>query len=257
MRLTLPKAKSIPNDLNTHQVDAVACALRWDNEPSTTTLAELNESQIRRFVERARMPWDNSTNALTKLGLMQDGQPANVARLFFADQPIQLRCAVFASITSATILDRHNFDGDILELIEYAEKYILKHIHIGMRVEGLRRVDLGVVGVRRAKDLHHPRQHRVHPRSHVQWHRRHPDGIHPDHRSTSRSSAAHSLAGQLRLTTKSPRCRRTCTGVGATGADGVSDDMPSGNASAMNGAGASALSCAVKVCTSLASRSQR
>jgi ATP-dependent DNA helicase RecG len=99
-------------------------------------------------VERAGLPWgldDNRpTNALTKLGLLQDGQLLNAARLFFAHQPIQLRCALFASTTSATILDRQDFDGDVLELIDEAEKYILKniHIHIGMRLEGMRRVDV-------------------------------------------------------------------------------------------------------------------
>ena len=123
-----------------------SAALRWDNEPSATTLAELNESKIRRFVERAGLPWaetpDNARHALDKLGLLKDGQAVNAAHLFFAEHPIQLRCAVFASTTSATILDRHDFDGDILELIEEAEKYILKNIHIGMRLEGLRRVDV-------------------------------------------------------------------------------------------------------------------
>ena len=49
---------------------------------------------------------------------------------------------MFASTTSATIIDRHDFDGDILELIDEAEKYILKNIHIGMRLEGMRRVDV-------------------------------------------------------------------------------------------------------------------
>jgi ATP-dependent DNA helicase RecG len=44
--------------------------------------------------------------------------------------------------STATILDRHDFDGDVLELIEEAEKYILKNIHIGMRLEGMRRVDV-------------------------------------------------------------------------------------------------------------------
>lgn len=119
-----------------------SAALRWDNEPSTTALAELSETKIRRFVERAGLPWDNTANALAKLGLVQDGQLLNAARLFFADQPIQLRCAVFASTTSATIIDRHDFDGDILALIDEAEKYILKNIHIGMRLEGMRRVDV-------------------------------------------------------------------------------------------------------------------
>lgn len=123
-----------------------SAALRWDNEPCATALTELSETKIRRFLERAGLPWgndgDSTTNALTKLGLLQDGKLLNAARLFFADQPIQLRCAVFASTTSATILDRHDFDGDILELIEEAEKYILKNIHIGMRLEGMRRVDV-------------------------------------------------------------------------------------------------------------------
>jgi ATP-dependent DNA helicase RecG len=119
-----------------------SAALRWDNEPSTTVVTELSETKIRRFLERAGLPWDSTANALTKLGLMQGEQIVNAARLFFADQPIQLRCAVFASTTSATILDRHDFDGDILELIEEAEKYILKNIHIGMRLDGMRRVDV-------------------------------------------------------------------------------------------------------------------
>ena len=119
-----------------------SAALRWDNEPSTTALAELSETKIRRFVERAGQPWDNTANALAKLGLVQGGQLLNAARLFFAQQPIQLRCAVFASTTSATIIDRHDFDGDVLELIDEAEKYILKNIHIGMRLEGMRRVDV-------------------------------------------------------------------------------------------------------------------
>jgi ATP-dependent DNA helicase RecG len=119
-----------------------SAAMRWDNEPSNTALGELSEDKIRRFLERAGLPWDSTANALTKLGLMQGAQIVNAARLFFAHQPIQLRCAVFASTTSATILDRHDFDGDILQLIEEAEKYILKNIHIGMRLEGLRRVDV-------------------------------------------------------------------------------------------------------------------
>lgn len=36
-----------------------SAALRWDNEPCSTPLAELSEDKIRRFVERAGLPWDN------------------------------------------------------------------------------------------------------------------------------------------------------------------------------------------------------
>ena len=48
---------------------------------------------------------------------------------------------------SATIIDRHDFDGDILELIEEAQKYILKNIHIGMRLNGLYREDVPEISV--------------------------------------------------------------------------------------------------------------
>lgn len=117
-------------------------ALRWDNEPGNTPLTALDETKLRRFVETAGLRWDNAHNALEKLGLLAQGQPVNAARLFFTGQPIELRCAVFATDTSATIIDRHDFNGDILELIEEAEKYILKNIHIGMELDGLKRVDV-------------------------------------------------------------------------------------------------------------------
>lgn len=72
----------------------------------------------------------------------------NAATLFFAAKPpMQLRCAVFASTDSATIIDRHDFDGDILELIEEAQKYILKNIHIGMRLKGLYREDVPEISI--------------------------------------------------------------------------------------------------------------
>lgn len=117
-------------------------ALRWENEPSGLTLEQLNPEKISRFLALANLPPDSAVSALEKLDLLRQGVPLNAAKLFFADAPIQLRCAVFATHTSSTIIDRHDFDGDILELIEEAEKYALKNIHIGMRLEGLRRVDV-------------------------------------------------------------------------------------------------------------------
>ncbi len=53
-----------------------------------------------------------------------------------------MRCAVFGTETTSFIIDRQEFYGNILELIEEAQKYILKNIHIGMRLEGLYRVDV-------------------------------------------------------------------------------------------------------------------
>ncbi len=129
-------------ELETLILEQNRVALRWDNEPGQFGIEALDEGKIRQFLERAGLPWDNTANTLQKLDLLNNGQPCNAAALFFTDSSIQLRCAVFASQTSATIIDRHDFTGDILELIGEAEKYILKNIHIGMQLDGLRRLDV-------------------------------------------------------------------------------------------------------------------
>ena len=121
--------------------------LRWDNQPGSFTLGDLDSAKIKRFVERAKLSWDTPENALSKLELLNNGRLLNPAILFFGVKPIQLRCAVFMATDSSTIIDRHDFNGDILELIEEAQKYILKNIHIGMRLEGLRRVDVPEIPV--------------------------------------------------------------------------------------------------------------
>jgi ATP-dependent DNA helicase RecG len=129
-------------ELETLILEQNRVALRWDNEPGQFGIEAMDEGKIRQFLERAGLPWDNTANTLQKLDLLNNGQPCNAAALFFTDSSIQLRCAVFASQTSATIIDRHDFTGDILELIGEAEKYILKNIHIGMQLDGLRRLDV-------------------------------------------------------------------------------------------------------------------
>lgn len=80
--------------------------------------------------------------------MLKEGKLLNAARLFFAKAPpMELRCAVFGTTDSAMIIDRHDIQGDILELIEEAQKYILKTIHIGMRLDGLYRVDVPEISV--------------------------------------------------------------------------------------------------------------
>jgi len=122
--------------------------LRWDNEVSQLRVADLDEAKLKRFVERAGLSWDTPANAVDKLGLLKDGKLVNAAPLFFAKSaPMQLRCAVFGTTDSAMIIDRHESDGDILELIEEAQRYVLKNIHIGMRLDGLYRVDVPEISV--------------------------------------------------------------------------------------------------------------
>lgn len=116
--------------------------LRWDNQPCDLSVDQLDYSKLRAFVERAGLKWDRPENALDKLGLSSGGHLLNATKLFFTSEPMELRCAVFGTTDSAMIIDRHDIHGDILELIEEAQKYVLKNIHIGMRLEGLYRKDV-------------------------------------------------------------------------------------------------------------------
>jgi ATP-dependent DNA helicase RecG len=147
-------------------------SLRWDNKPCAVTMEDLNEDKVKAFVARAELPWDTLPNALQKLDLLINGKPANAALVFFAKKStVKMRCAVFASITSATLLDQQDYQGDILELIEQGQSYILRNIYKGMRLEGLYRVDvpeLAVPALREAlinafchRDYHDPDEVRI------------------------------------------------------------------------------------------------
>lgn len=137
-------------ELETIIVEKNQNALRWDTRALDKPWPDLEIKKVKSFAKRAHLQWDTMgeddemrlQHSLTKLELLQKGELCNAARLFFANEPIQLRCAVFGTTDTVTIIDRHDFDGDILELIEEAQKYILKNIHIGMRLEGLYRVDV-------------------------------------------------------------------------------------------------------------------
>jgi ATP-dependent DNA helicase RecG len=115
----------------------------WDSEPIQDASFKPNAAKIRAYVRKAGLPWTNAQSALKSLGLHVDGHYLNATRIFFAKPPAHaLRCAVFATSTTATIIDQHDFNGDILTLIEEAEKYIMKNTRIGMRLDGLTRVDV-------------------------------------------------------------------------------------------------------------------
>jgi len=116
---------------------------RWDMEVSGLNLSALDLDSIRQFVEKAGLTWKTPEAALENLGLLQDEHLLNAASVFFQKQPpYELRTAVFAGTSSSSLLDQQSFKGGILELIEEAQRYILKNIHIGMHVEGLERVDV-------------------------------------------------------------------------------------------------------------------
>ena len=123
--------------------------LRWDNKPCKgATLVDISLQKIRSYLKKADLPHDTARNALKKLWLLAEEQPQNAAILLFGKNPerflqnARLRCAVFATADTTTLLDMQDYAGDVFQLIGQAEQYVLRNIHIGMRLEGLYRVDV-------------------------------------------------------------------------------------------------------------------
>ncbi|PIU17710.1 MAG: ATP-dependent DNA helicase [Elusimicrobia bacterium CG08_land_8_20_14_0_20_59_10] len=124
-------------------------ALRWDTEPcAEAKVADISAQKLRQFLKTAGLKYDNTRNALLKLKLVRQARPLNAAVVLFARSPqvfypnVKLRCALFSGADTAVILDRKEFEGDVFFLIVKAEAYILEHINLGMRVDGLQRVDV-------------------------------------------------------------------------------------------------------------------
>ncbi len=123
--------------------------IRWDNcICNGAKLEDISAMKLRHFLQRADLSYDGIRNALNKLELLIGGHPKNAAVLLFGKNPERfltnagLRCAVFATADTLTPLDMQDYAGDVFSLIEKAEQYILRNIHVGMRLEGLYRVDV-------------------------------------------------------------------------------------------------------------------
>lgn len=123
--------------------------LRWDTEVcAKATVDDIGPGKLKSFLKLSGLTFDTVPNSLEKLNLVQDGKLLNAAVLCFARKPekffpnARLRCAVFGALDTTVTISMQDFYGDVFYLIKKAEEYILEHINIGMRLDGLFRVDV-------------------------------------------------------------------------------------------------------------------
>ncbi|RLJ00582.1 MAG: hypothetical protein DRP06_01880 [Candidatus Aenigmatarchaeota archaeon] len=111
-------------------------------------LGDISSAKIKEFVNKSNLKYISVENSLKNFGLIKSDKLLNTTVILFGKKPekifpnAKLRCAVFERTDSAYIIDRHEFEGDLFYLIRKAEEYILQNIHIGMKLEGLYRVDV-------------------------------------------------------------------------------------------------------------------
>jgi len=123
--------------------------LRWDMEVcDKATVDDIGPGKLKSFLKLSGLKFDTIHNSLEKLNLLRDGKLLNAAVICFARRPekffpnARLRCAVFGTLDTTFTISMQDFYGDPFYLIKKAEEYILEHINIGMRLEGMLRVDV-------------------------------------------------------------------------------------------------------------------
>jgi len=122
----------------------------WDTDTNSEfNLNDISEEKLKKYVAQVGLKYGTKINALEKLGLMKGKLLTNASIILFGKNPskhfnlLNLRCAVFTGNDKAsTVIDMKDFQGDVFELIEHAQQYILQHINVGMKLEGLKRVDV-------------------------------------------------------------------------------------------------------------------
>ncbi len=121
--------------------------MKWDDKfCKEAKIEDIDEKRLAWFLTLAERELTTVLGALNKLGLVKDGKLLNAAVILFGKSPqnffrnAKLRGAVFDE--ASDIIDMQEFEGNLFDLIEEAEKYFLKNIHIGMRLEGMRRINI-------------------------------------------------------------------------------------------------------------------
>ncbi|MBU0460619.1 MAG: putative DNA binding domain-containing protein [Nanoarchaeota archaeon] len=123
--------------------------LHWDKEIcKEATLDDINLDRFKWFLAESGLAFDNLSDDLKKLKLLEDGKLRNTAVILFGKEPerffpnAKLRCAVFGTNDTSVTLDMKDYEADLFELIEKAENYILEHINMGMKLEGMKRINV-------------------------------------------------------------------------------------------------------------------
>jgi len=123
--------------------------LRWDNDIcSEANFSDINIERLKWFLKEAGKNYNGVEESLKKLNLLKGKKLFNTSIILFGKTPkdffrnAKLRCAVFGTKDTTFSIDMKEFEGNLFDLIEKAEEYFLQHINIGMKIEGLKRINI-------------------------------------------------------------------------------------------------------------------
>jgi ATP-dependent DNA helicase RecG len=129
--------------------------LLWESEPSTNTLADINQDAVKEFARKAisanRIDFEfvDAKTTLNKLGLLNRGTLLRAADVLFCDDnPTGFQAAIFAGTDKLTFLDIKQFKGNLFSLRRQVEIYIGEHIRWRVDLTGSQREEIPEIPVR-------------------------------------------------------------------------------------------------------------
>ncbi len=115
----------------------------WDAQSSTRTLSDINEDTLRAFVargmekKRIQGPYAGVRNTLASLDLLVGDALTNAACVLFCDSDdVRLKMGILESHSRTEILDLHQEGGNVFDLIDKAQTYILNNTRRRFIIDG-------------------------------------------------------------------------------------------------------------------------
>lgn len=130
-------------ELENYIVKRSQVSAKWDTEISDKTIDDVNEELLTDFLVRANIAgridygYTNKTDVLNKLGLTANKNILNSAKVLYTDSiDLEIQMAIFATNERITFNDLKRHSGNLLMLIELAEKYIRNNIRWRVELDG-------------------------------------------------------------------------------------------------------------------------
>jgi len=115
----------------------------WDEALSDNTAEDVDESVLREYLEqgnragRIAFQYTTREEVLRKLNAIKDGRLKNAASVLFCGSPmLEVQMAIFAGNERLTFNDIKRESGNVLSLVETAEKYIRNYIRWRVVLDG-------------------------------------------------------------------------------------------------------------------------
>ena len=115
----------------------------WDGSLSDKSVGDISQEALQKYLEcanqagRIDFSYTTEADALNRLCLNEDGKLKNVGAVLFCGNPLlEVQMAIFATTERLTFNDIKREGGNVLQLVEIAEKYIRSNIRWRVVLDG-------------------------------------------------------------------------------------------------------------------------